>query len=96
MNREQSVLARRVRQVSTGPPPPSLHSYIGWLQNSIVKTSRKTKFRQNYFAKFKENFAKQEIKNLAKILGDYKNEHFRSHPKPTQSALCYTPSPPVC
>ena len=48
------------------------------------------------FTKFEETFAKLEIKNVAKISRNYENEKFRSHPTPTQSAVCYSPSPPVC
>ena len=40
----------------------------------------------------KLNFAKLEIKNFAKL----QKQKFRSHPTPTQSADCYSPSPPVC
>ena len=71
-NRGQSALAGRVRQGFTGQPPPLLHSYIGWLQNSIVKILQNTKLWQNYFEfckiggkfcktrnkKCRENFAK--------------------------------------
>ena len=47
------------------------------------------------FVKFQENFVKQEIKYFAKNLQNYKNKIFCSHPTPTQSAVCYSPSPPA-
>ena len=78
MNRGQSALAWRVRQGGTGPAPPLLHSYIGWLQNSIVKISRKEIFDIIIliFAKFEENVAKHEIKNFEKISQHYENKIF--------------------
>ena len=58
------------------------YSYIGRLLN----------FRFRNFAKFEENLAKHEIKIFAKL----RKLKFCSHPTPTQSAVCYSPSPPVC
>ena len=75
MNRGQSALERRVPQGCTGLPPPSLYSYKGWLQNSIVKilqTQNCDKIIFN-FAKLEENFMKHEIKNFAIFLQNYKN-----------------------
>ena len=43
-------------------------------------------------AKLEKNLAKHKIKNFAK-LGKRK---FCSNPTPTQSAICYSPSPSVC
>ena len=94
MNREQSALARRVRQGSTAPPPltPLLHR-VAAKQFRITQNFDKTILN---FVKFKENSTKHEIKNLTKIKQNYENGHFCSHPTPTQSAVCYTPSPHVC
>ena len=62
----QSSLARRMHQGCTGPPPPSLHSYIGWLRN--FRFLNFAKFLISNFAKLEENFAKHEIKNFAATL----------------------------
>ena len=71
-------------------------------QNYFFKILCFPKFWQNNFnfAKFEENFAKRKIKNLAKheikIFVKLQKQRFRSHPTPTQSSVCYSPSPPVC
>ena len=61
---------------------PSLHSYIGWLQNSIVKISQNTKFWQNYFelheiqGKFRETRKLKVYQKFCKIT----KTKFRSDP----------------
>ena len=44
------------------------------------------------FAKLEGNFTKHKIKNFAKL----RKQKFCSNPIPTQSAICYSPSPSVC
>ena len=56
-NFAQSALARRMRQGCTGPPPPSLHSYIGWPRNFSFCNFAKVLC----FAQFSSNFAKFKI-----------------------------------
>ena len=91
MNTVQSSLARRMRQGCTGPPTPSLHSYIGWLQNFCVRNF--VRFLILNFGKFEENFTKHKIKNCTKILRNYENENFASNllvhnlPSATQPSL---------
>ena len=110
--RVQSALARRMCHCCTGPPPPpSLQSCIGLLRNFVFVISRnfheifnlcsaKIKIILSKFCVL-QNFDKI-IFNFAEIGGkfcktqNYENEKFRSNPTPTQSAVCYSPSPSVC
>ena len=62
------------------------NDFVFCVSRNFLRISRK--FRTNFnivfceiFAKLKENFAKREIENLAKILQKHENENFRSHPK---------------
>ena len=97
--------------VPARPPPPLTHStstYIGWLQNfSFSEFSQKfceifnfvfCKIFQKFqiflkFRKFQNSWSKFCVsqKNLQKL----RKREFRSHPTPTQSAVCYSPSSPV-
>ena len=77
------------------PSPPLLHR-VAAKQHCTNFAKHKIlmklfRISQN-FAKFQENFANNEIKYLAKISQNYENENFRSHPIPTQFAICCTNS----
>ena len=56
-NSTQSALARRECQGCTGPPPPSLHSYIGSLQKFLVFVISRNVCKKFYFV-FREIFLK--------------------------------------
>ena len=63
-------------------------------QSALARRVRQgcfAKFSLN-FVKFEENFAKHEIKNFTKL----QKQKFHNNPTPTQSAVSYSPSPPVC
>ena len=83
-NSTQSALARRERQGCTCPPPPSLHSYIGSLQNFCFRN----------FAKCLQKILFRVSRNLRKISRNSKlfcqNFVFRKIQNYFVKILCFT------
>ena len=108
-NMAQSALARRIRQgcceISFCVISRNFHKIFNFVFAKFSSNFAKIKIilskfcvSRNFdkiifnFAKLEENLAKHAIKIFAKL----RKQKFRSNPTPTQSAICYSPSPSVC